>query len=329
MPTFIEVCAGAGGLSKGFIDNNFTPILLNEINKTCCQTLKENHPNVDILCDSMENIACEKYKNIDVLIGGVPCQSFSQAGERKGLNDKRGNLALVFAELLQKIKPKVFMIENVKGLITHNSGNTLKFILNALSLDGLYNIEYKVLNANHYGVAQKRERVFIVGVHKKIKKKYAFPKPLESRPILRDILLDCPDSEGYSYPEHKKKVMELVPPGGCWVNLPEAIQKSYMKKSFYSGGGKRGIARRLSLDEACLTLTTSPCQKQTERCHPTEVRPLNIIEYSRIQSFPDDYVFVGSLSSKYKQIGNAVPVVLAGHVANSISKLFSTPKKKK
>lgn len=323
MPTFIEVCAGAGGLSKGFIDKGFEPVLLNDVDKTCCATLKENHPDVEILCESMENLDCKKYKNkIDALIGGVPCQSFSQAGERKGLKDNRGNLALVFGDLLKVINPKVFVIENVKGLVTHNSGNTLKYIIECLKLTDKYSIKYRVLNANHYGVAQKRERVFIIGVRSDLNHDYEFPKPLDSRPVLKDILLDCPDSDGYKYPEHKKKIMELVPPGGCWINLPVDIQKSYMKKSFFSGGGKRGIARRLSMDEPCLTLTTSPCQKQTERCHPNEVRPFNIREYARIQSFPDDYKFIGSLSNKYKQIGNAVPVLLAQHVAASIEQLL-------
>ena len=112
----------------------------------------------------------------------------------------------------------------------------------------------------------------------------------------------------------------MVPPGGCWVDLPEEIQKAYMGKAFNSGGGRRGMARRLSMEEQCLTLTTSPAQKQTERCHPMETRPLTVREYARIQTFPDDYEFCGSMSKKYKQIGNAVPVTLAYHLAQSVKK---------
>lgn len=122
--------------------------------------------------------------------------------------------------------------------------------------------------------------------------------------------------------------MKLVPPGGCWIDLPIEIQKEFMGASFHSGGGKRGMARRISWDEACLTLTTSPSQKQTERCHPDETRPFTIREYARIQSFPDDWVFVGSVSSCYKQIGNAVAVKVAEavgkqiihHLSNSLEK---------
>ena len=112
--------------------------------------------------------------------------------------------------------------------------------------------------------------------------------------------------------------MDLVPPGGCWINLPEDIAKEYMGKSYYSGGGRRGIARRISWDEPCLTLTCSPAQKQTERCHPDETRPFTTREYARIQSFPDDWKFSGSMSQVYKQIGNAVPVKLGKAVGLSI-----------
>ena len=134
--------------------------------------------------------------------------------------------------------------------------------------------------------------------------------------------MGVPESIGASYPKKKIDVMNLIKPGGCWVDLPEDIQKSYVgEKTLQAGGGKRGIARRLSMDEPCLTLTTSPCQKQTERCHPIETRPLNVREYARIQTFPDSYIFEGSMSNQYKQIGNAVPVKLALAVAEQI-KLF-------
>ena len=124
-------------------------------------------------------------------------------------------------------------------------------------------------------------------------------------------------------------MLELVPPGGCWIDLPEEVQKEYMGKSFYSGGGKRGMARRISWDEPCLTLTTSPCQKQTERCHPDEVRPFTVREYARIQSFPDEWEFEGGITSKYKQIGNAVPVRVAEAVGREVIKALTGKNKRK
>jgi DNA (cytosine-5)-methyltransferase 1 len=322
MYNFIEVCSGAGGLSTGFINKNFKPMLLNDFDKICCKTLELNHNNCNIIKGSFVEIDFTKYKGIDILMGGVPCQSFSQAGKRKGLDDPRGNLLLEFIKIVDKIEPKIFLIENVKGLITHDEGNTFNSIINTITELNKYKIYHKVLNANDYGVAQKRERLFIIGVHNKIKKKFKFPKKLENKPILKDVLINVPKSEGLQYSEEKKKIMDLVPQGGCWINLPEEIQKSYMKQSYYSSGGKRGIARRLSMNEPSLTLTTSPCQKQTERCHPTETRPLNIKEYSRIQSFPDNYIFSGSILQQYKQIGNAVPVKLAEEIAEAIKKVL-------
>ena len=106
----------------------------------------------------------------------------------------------------------------------------------------------------------------------------------------------------------------MVPPGGYWRDLPLDIQKEYMLKSFYLGGGKTGMARRISWDEPSLTLTCSPAQKQTERCHPEETRPFTVREYARIQTFPDDWEFAGPMGAQYKQIGNAVPVNLAYHM---------------
>ena len=130
--TFIEVCAGAGGLSCGLIKSGFTPILLNDNNKDCCKTLKQMHPDANIVCDSMDKIDYSNYiGKVDLLTGGVPCQSFSQAGLRKGLEDPRGDLMFKFIDILNLVKPKLFMIENVKGLITHENGETIKKIIRA------------------------------------------------------------------------------------------------------------------------------------------------------------------------------------------------------
>ena len=139
---------------------------------------------------------------------------------------------------------------------------------------------------------------------------------------LREALHKCPKSEGQQYPEKKRKILELIPPGGYWRELPKELQKEYMGASFYMGGGKTGMARRLSWDEPSLTLTCSPAQKQTERCHPDETRPLTVREYARIQTFPDKWKFSGSISQQYKQIGNAVPVNLGYHIGDTIIKML-------
>lgn len=321
--TFIEVCAGGGGLSSGLIKSGFTPILLNDNNSDCCKTLKHNHPVAEVICASMDKIDYSQFVNkVDLLTGGVPCQSFSQAGLRKGLDDPRGDLMIKFIEILNLIKPKTFMIENVKGLLTHDEGKTIEKIINALNKNDLYNISYKCLDASKYDVPQKRERVFIVGVAKSITHLFEFPNESVNKPVLKDVLYNVPLSNGAKYNEEKIKLFKMIPQGGCWINLPENLQKEYLGNSYYSGGGKRGILYRLSMDKPSLTLLCTPSQKQTERCHPLEERPLTIREYARIQTFEDSYEFIGSLSSQYKQIGNAVPVELAKYMGDSLLTLL-------
>jgi len=323
MATFIEVCSGAGGMSYGFTESGLKPLLLNEINKVFCKTLRENHKDVKVVEKSMTNIFLTEYEGcVDILCGGIPCQSFSQAGLKKGLEDARGGLAIEFNRLLIECKPKVFIIENVKGLVNHNKGDTIKELFNLYNNNNLYNISYKVLNSFDYEVPQKRCRVFIVGVRQDIfkkKGKFNFPLPIEKKYVLRDVLMNVPESPGYKYSKRKFEIMSLIPAGGCWVNLPDDIKREYMgEKMLNSGGGKRGVARRMSYDEPCLTLTTSPSQKQTERCHPEFTRPFTTREYARIQTFPDSYKFNGNVNQIYRQIGNAVPVKLAYHLGKAV-----------
>ena len=192
---------------------------------------------------------------------------------------------------------------------------------------------YKLLNAFDYEVPQKRERLFIIGIRIDLiglVTQFSFPIKVDKHVLLKDVLTtelensehNNTDKEGMKYSEKMQNIMKLVPQGGCWTSLPLDIQREYMGKAFTSGGGRRGMARRLSMDEPCLTLTTSPCQKQTCRCHPIENRPLNVIEYMKIQTFDTNYKLSGGLIKKYKQIGNAVPVKLAYHVACSILKFL-------
>ena len=317
--TFIEVCAGGGGLSSGLMKAGFIPLLLNDNNKDCCETLKKNHINTNVVCCSMEKIDLTPYiNNVDLLTGGIPCQSYSQSGLRKGLEDPRGQLIHTFIKMIGTVKPKIFMIENVKGLLTHNNGNTIVEIINLLDKDKLYDIKYELLNSVDYSVPQKRERVFIIGMLKSKNLKFTFPNKNDKVIVMKDVLRNVPVSNGEKYSEEKKKLFKLIPQGGCWVNLPEDKQKSYLGNSYFSGGGKRGILYRLSMDKPSLTLLCTPSQKQTERCHPIEERPLTIREYARVQTFPDDYVFSGSMASQYKQIGNAVPVELARQIGISL-----------
>ncbi len=319
----LELFAGAGGLALGLEIAGFSSVGLVELDKQASSTLRINRPNWNVFnMDIKEfNLNLNTYINseleIDLISGGFPCQPFSYAGMRLGLQDTRGTLFFEFANVVHKIRPRVVLAENVKGLKTHNNGKTLETILRTFDDIG-YNVQYRILNSNNYDVAQKRERMLIIGIRKDLLNIYQYPTPSNKKLVLKDILKDVPLSEGAKYPENKKKVLELVPPGGCWRNLPEEIAKEYMAGSYFLGGGKTGMARRISWDEPSLTLTCSPAQKQTERCHPDETRPFTIREYARIQSFPDNWEFCGSMLNKYKQIGNAVPVNMAKHIGISI-----------
>jgi len=323
--TAVELFAGAGGLALGLEEAGFKDVGLVEWDKYAASTLRTNRPEWNVIQGDVVEIAEKGIRNyidkdvdVDLLSGGYPCQAFSYAGKKLGLEDVRGTMFYYYAKILEELMPKVFLAENVRGLVSHDEGKTLKTMIDVFTEIG-YNVEYKILKATDYGVAQKRERVIIIGTRKDLKNiEFKFPKPFGYIPTLRDALKDVPESEGSKYPEKKKKVLDLVPPGGCWIDLPEDVAKEYMGKSYYSGGGKRGMARRISWDEPCLTLTCSPAQKQTERCHPDETRPFTTREYARIQSFPDEWKFEGSVSQVYKQIGNAVPVKLGKAIGLAI-----------
>ena len=310
----VELFAGAGGMALGLELAGLNHSLLVEIDKNCVETLKHNKPNWKISHNDISKVDFTNMKS-DIVTGGFPCQSFSYAGKKLGFEDTRGTLFFEFARCVKEIQPKIFVGENVEGLLSHDSGKTFKTMVRILENLG-YNVKYEVLNAINYGVAQKRKRLIIVGTKPGII--FNFPKQITKSVSLRQVLKNVPNSQGTSYSESRKKIMKLIPPGGCWIDLPIELQKEYMGKSFYSGGGKRGMARRISWDEPCLTLTTSPSQKQTERCHPEETRPFTVREYARIQSFPDDWKFKGSISSQYKQIGNAVAVKVAEAIGKQL-----------
>ncbi len=324
--TSIELFAGAGGIAVGLEKAGIHTLAHVEIDPTCCETLRQNRPQWNVINADVKDVDFSPYVGkIDIVTGGFPCQAFSYAGKKLGFEDTRGTLFYEFARCVKEVQPKVFWAENVRGLLSHDNGRTLRTIVDVFEQLG-YGIEYKVLNANKYGVAQKRERLIIIGTRPGYE--FEWPEPDSYRPVLRDALQDCPPSEGQTYSAKKKAVFDLVPPGGCWVNLPEEVAKEYMGKSYYSGGGKRGMARRISWDEACLTLTCSPSQKQTDRCHPDETRPFTVREYARIQSFPDDWIFRGGVGAKYKQIGNAVPVELARRIGVQLRKCVEQGDKK-
>jgi DNA (cytosine-5)-methyltransferase 1 len=324
----IELFCGAGGLALGMHNSGINTKLLIDSDKDSIKTLSSNKPKWESICASVLDINLNEYENqIDIMAGGFPCQAFSFAGKGLGFADTRGTLFYEFARLIDQVKPKLVIGENVKGLKNHDDGRTLSVITTELENLG-YNVAFKILRAQFLDVPQKRERLIIFGLRKDLKSEIVFPMEKDYTITLRSALENVPQSKGQTYTEQKKSLMQKIPEGGYWRDLPLEIQKKYMGGSFLLGGGKTGMARRLSWSEPSLTLTCNPAQKQTERCHPEETRPLTIREYARIQTFPDSWEFSGSVSSQYKQIGNAVPVNLGYHIGLAAREILGDPAKK-
>jgi DNA (cytosine-5)-methyltransferase 1 len=322
----VELFAGAGGFALGLEKAGLTCVLLNEIDKHACATLRQNRPTWNVVEGDVKDLDFLPYRGqVDIVTGGFPCQAFSYAGKKLGFEDARGTLFYEFARAVKEMRPLFCVGENVRGLVNHEGGKTLAGMISILDDLGYRVIPPRILKAIFYRVPQKRERLLLVGIRKDLDISYEYPAPHKEQYTLKDALkagrlfdVDVPKSKGMLYAARKKEILEHIPQGGYWRDLPLDLQKIYMKKSFYLGGGKTGMARRISWAEPCLTLTCSPAQKQTERCHPDETRPFTVREYARIQTFPDDWNFCGALTSQYQQIGNAVPVNLAEEIGYSL-----------
>lgn len=294
---------------------------------------------------------------LDVLVGGPPCQSFSTAGKRGTIQDPRGTLLWQFLRFVEAMQPKIFVMENVRGLISaalkhrpikeraerplepdEMPGSVVQLF--SRDLQALENASYHMdvfeVNSVNYGAPQIRERVLFIG--NRYNAKIDFPQPTHGNPIssgdaelpaqteaalpwktLGEALegLDESAPQVLDFSERKKSFLAAVPPGSNWRSLPEDVQKESMGKAWFAKGGRSGWWRRLTTELPCPTLMTLPNHASTSLCHPTETRALSVREYARIQEFPDDWEFMGKLAERYTQIGNAVPTRL-GAVAGTV-----------
>lgn len=296
---------------------------------------------------------------VDLVTGGPPCQPFSTAGKRGSVIDPRGSLFMEFIRIVKEVQPRFFLMENVRGLLSapirhrpinqrgknyppletdEMAGAALNVVLKEMKKIG-YSVVYNLLEAADYGVPQNRERVIFIGSRDGESATFPLPKYCQNGKrlpkwrTLRDALTGLVDLEleFIPYSESRLKYLKLLKPGQNWRDLPEELIKEAMGGAYNSGGGKVGFYRRLSWDKPSPTVTTSPHQKATDMCHPVELRPLSVRECAKIQTFPDDWIFYGSVTSKYKQIGNAVPVLLAKEIGSYLFNLIqgNKPKGKK
>jgi DNA (cytosine-5)-methyltransferase 1 len=346
--------SGAMGLDLGLEKAGIEIVLACEVDKRCRQTILENRPNVALIGDinayKSEDIleyAGMSAEEIDLIVGGPPCQAFSTAGSRRGFNDDRGNVFLTYIDLILTLRPQYAVIENVRGLLSaplkhrphsergdgrkplypdEKPSGALEHILWRLR-EGGYSISFNLYNAANFGVPQVRERVVIVCHRDNEKVPYLYPTHSSKvefglRPwrTLRDAIgdLDNSKAEYINFPEERLKYYRLLTEGQYWKHLPVGLQKEALGRSYYSGGGKTGFFRRLAWDKPSCTLVTHPAMPATDICHPEYDRPLSIQEYKRIQQFPDDWVVCGSIIDQYRQIGNAVPIGLGKAIGKTI-----------
>ncbi|WHX97950.1 DNA cytosine methyltransferase [Neobacillus sp. DY30] len=360
----VSLFAGAGGLDIGIKKAGFDVKLAVEIEPIYCETLQTNFPDLTVKQGNVmeysrnriyEEAGLAEEEELDLFIGGSPCQSFSTAGKRQAFDDPRGQAMLKFADLVQEIQPKVFLLENVRGLLSSSlkhvpinqrekdvilepeqeQGSAFRHLLEHF---GNYEVSVELLNAADYGVAQTRERVFIIGVRNDLNTKFEFPKATHNKKgtngkkpwrTVGDVLkvLQVEKHHHVNYSADRLKWMRMIPKGGGnWRDLRqygEDFVREAMGGAYNSGGGKVGFFRRVDINKPAPTLLTSPSQKSTNIGHPFEDRPLSIEEYLAIQEFPEGYYVAGTLTQQYTQIGNAVPTRLAQALGESIYEMLN------
>ena len=345
----ISLFSGAMGLDLGIEAAGFDIKVCVEMDHWAAETIRIN-TSIPVIERDINDVSSEdilkvsglKKENIDLVVGGPPCQAFSTAGKQRGFSDIRGGCIIQFIRVVSDLKPKYFILENVRGILSAKlnavpeaykeydsikmeSGSVLKLVLNELNKLG-YRISYALLNAANYGVPEKRERVVMIG---HLGDRVPIPAPSHSESgafgtkkwvSLRDSIGDLQGKPMRYIPlrSRMEKYMKLIGEGENWTKLDPAVAKEAMGKAYVLSGGKTGFLRRLSFDEPAPTLVTSPTMPATQLCHPKELRPLSVEEYARIQQFPDTWIFEGRIESIYKQIGNAVPVGLGKAVGNQI-----------
>ena len=345
----ISLFSGAMGLDIGLAKAGINVVIGQDFDASCVKTMRANGHKV--LEGDIREIEPQQLLSLTglhigepfLICGGPPCQPFSTAGKRLGINDPRGSLFMDFIRMIDYIRPRFFVMENVKGIMSaplkhvplaerdekdpeQRLGTVLDVILSEFNKLG-YKTVYGVLDAVNYGVPQFRERFVLIGSRDNEDIFLPIPTHFQMhqnqeyqwqsvRSVIEDLEFDSGECATLS--DERLKFLKMVPQGGNWRDLPEDIIPIAMGGAYTSGGGKVGFYRRLSYDQPSPTVVTSPVQKATMMCHPTQNRPLSVKEYARIQQFPDNWIFTGTTAAKYRQIGNAVPVGLAEAIGKAV-----------
>lgn len=337
----ISLFSGAGGLCRGFKDAGFKILWANEIDLASADTYRSNNPNTvlragDIRKVTVKNIRDDiKGAHIDVVIGGPPCQGFSNAGKRKS-DDPRNEMLFEFVRIVKGIRPAFFLMENVKGLLSMKMNNGVKFMdsIREKFKDLGYETDVFNVRAEEYGIPQKRHRIFLIGHLEGFE--FIPPKTAEKGYItieeaLRGLSDNAPNNTPGILSPQTEYMIRMIPEGGSWKNvpyekLPDRLKRirdnmvRYRSPNFY---------RRFSMKEVMGTVTASATPENSGIIHPKENRKFTPRECARFQTFPDDYVFKGGVRQQYMQIGNAVPPKLGKLFAERIIASFNGNSQKK
>jgi len=325
--------AGAGGLDLGFEQAGFNIIWANEYDKDIWATYQKNHKNTVLDRRSLINIKADEVPDCDGIIGGPPCQSWSEAGSLRGINDKRGQLFYDFIRILEAKQPKFFLAENVSGMLSSRHADALANIKEMFKNAGIgYDLSFKMLNSSDFDVPQDRKRVFFIGTRKDLGINFIFPPPQSKKIDLKEAIADLQNSVLPALPNNKTNGEK------CKV-----LNHEYMIGGFSSMFMSRNRVR--AWDEQSFTIQAggrhAPLHPQAPKMHFIEqnkrvfvkgseslYRRLSVRECARIQTFPDSFEFVYShIAAGYKMIGNAVPVNLAKHLAIRIKSQINETEK--
>jgi DNA (cytosine-5)-methyltransferase 1 len=352
---YISFFSGALGLDIGLEKAGLSCLATNDTDPIACQTIRANRENLPLYdCDIRTLTDRQLQRDLKIereelfaIVGGPPCQAFSTAGRRLGLNDDRGNVFLHFIELIRGLRPKYVIFENVRGLLSaplihrphekrgrgfprlreeEKPGGALLHILHMLE-DAGYPVTFTLYNTANFGVPQIRERLIFFASRDGREVPLMSPTHAENPRVgllpwktLRDAIgsLQGKPFHAAEFPERRLKYYRMLDEGQNWRFLPDKVRSTAMGKSWFSGGGKTGFYRRLAWDRPSPTLVTSPTMPATDLCHPVELRPLSVEEYAAIQTFPSDYKLEGKLTDQYRQIGNAVPCLFGRAIASHV-----------
>ena len=331
----ISLFSGCGGLDLGFEKAGFKIPVANEFDKTIWETFKVNHPNSHLVERDVRQVVKEdlaKYikGDVDGIIGGPPCQSWSEAGSLKGIKDARGQLFFEYIRILKEFKPKFFLAENVSGMLANRHSEAVKNILSLFSKAG-YDVSLTLVNAKDYGVAEERKRVFYIGFRKDLNINFVFPKGSteddKKKITLRDIIWDLQDTAVPSDPKNRHNP-EAINNNEYFIGAYSPI---FMSRNRVKGWDEQAYTVQAS-GRQCQLHPQAPKMIKFDKddCRFVEgkehlYRRMTIREIARVQGFPDDFKFIYTeINNAYKMIGNAVPVNLAYEIAVAIKKTLES-----